>query len=167
MDNNFTSEELLALGFSSVGNNVIVSRDVRFYSITGSLGDSVRIDTYSVITGDVSLGNHVHIAPLCFLSATGGKISMADGSGMGPQVALLTKSDDYTAPDLTADSKVEGDIVIGANAIIGSGCKILPGVTIGSNVSIGSNCVITSNVKNGDIIVSRGASNLTVGNRHD
>ncbi|MDA0979578.1 MAG: acyltransferase, partial [Proteobacteria bacterium] len=68
----YSREELLALGFESVGADVMVSRDVRFFAISGSLGDRVRIDTYCIVTGQVELGADVHIAPLCFLSATGG-----------------------------------------------------------------------------------------------
>lgn len=163
--NDYTKEELLEIGFSEVGDNTSISRDVRFYSITGKLGTNVRIDTYSIITGHVELGCNVHIAPLCFLSATGGKIIMEDGAGMGPQVALLTKSDDYTATDLASANKISGDIRIDAHAIIGSGTKIFPGISIGSNASIGSNCVVTSDINPGDIVVSRGASLITVGNR--
>ena len=161
----YSREELLALGFESVGADVMVSRDVRFFAISGSLGDRVRIDTYCIVTGQVELGADVHIAPLCFLSATGGRISMARGSGMGPQVAMLTRSDDYTTADLGAGDKLSGDIIVGENSIIGAGCKILPGVTIGHDASIGTNCVISRDVNAGDMIVSRGASNLTMGNR--
>ncbi len=162
----YSREELLALGFSEVGDNVAVSVDVRFFAIEGCLGNNVRIDTYSIVSGHVELGDDVHIAPLCFLSATGGRINMANGSGMGPQVAMLTKSDDYTT-DSTKEDKVKGDIFVGTNSIIGSGCKVLPGVTIGENVSLGSNCVVTRDIDAGDMVVSRGASLVTVGNRND
>ncbi|MBL6689007.1 MAG: acyltransferase [Pseudomonadales bacterium] len=164
---NFTRDELLEIGFSSVGNNVIVSRDVRFFAISGSLGNNIRIDTFTILTGEIVLEDNVHLSPLCFLSATGGRITMEDGSGIGPQCAILTKSDDYTRGDLSSEGKVAGDISIGHHSIIGAGCKIFPGVTIGPEVSIGSNCMITSDVKAGDMVVSRGASTITVGNRAD
>ena len=162
---NYSREELLELGFSKVGADVVVSRDVRFFAIEGSLGDRVRIDTYSIITGHVVLGDDVHIAPLTFLSATGGRITMKNGSGTGPHVAILTRSDDYTAADLDDGAKVESDITVGTNAIIGSGCKLLPGAHIGDNASLGSNCVISGEVAAGDMVVSRGASTITMGNR--
>lgn len=165
MNDHYTREELLAAGFSSVGDNVAIARDVKLYAIAGKLGDNVRIDTYCILTGQVTLGDNVHIAPLCFLSATGGEIVMEAGSGMGPQVALLTKSDDYTTADLATADKVSGSIRVGANSIIGTGCKIMPGVTIGHDASIGTACVVTRNVKAGDMLVSRSASVLTMGNR--
>lgn len=164
---NFSRDELLEMGFSSIGNNVVVSRDVRFFAISGSMGNNVRIDTFTILTGDIVLEDNVHLSPLCFLSATGGRIIMEEGSGIGPQCAILTKSDDYTRSDLSSEGKVAGDISIGQNTIIGAGCKIFPGVTIGREASIGSNCMITSDVKGGDMVVSRGASNITVGNRAD
>lgn len=161
----YSRDELLATGFESVGESVQISKDVRFFSITGSVGNNVRIDTYTVLSGHIELGDDVHIAPLCFLSATGGKITMSPGSGMGPQVAVLTKSDDYTSDSTTSGDKLESDILIGRNSIIGSGCKLLPGANIGDNVSIGSNCVVSGVIKHGDMVVSRGASLITVGNR--
>ena len=164
---NYAAEELTALGFSSVGKNVVVAREVRFYAIEGFLGDNVRIDTYCILTGNIELHDNVHIAPLTFLSATGGKISMGAGAGTGPQVAMLTKSDDYTAADLEQAGKLSGDITVGAGTIIGAGCKLLPGITIGEEASIGSNCVITSDIRAGDMVVSRGAANITIGNRYD
>lgn len=167
MTNLFTRKELLAFGFSSVGNDVAVSRDVRFFDITGHMSDNVRIDTFTILTGNIILEDDVHLSPLCFLSATGGSITMQQGSGIGPQCAILTKSDDYTREDLGTEGKVAGDILIGCNTIIGAGCKIFPGVTIGDNASIGGNCIITSDVKPGDMVVSRGASNVTVGNRQN
>ena len=165
MEDNYSRQELMALGFSEVGDNLMVSRDVRFYAIEGKLGDGVRIDTYGILSGNIELGDNVHISPFCFLSATGGKITMKPNSGIGPHVAILTKSDDYTAADLTSSDKVAGDITVGENCIIGSGCKIFPGSTIGHDASLGSNCIVTGDINPGDIVVSRSASLITVSNR--
>ncbi len=164
---NYSREELLALGFTEVGEDTVISRDVRFFAITGKIGNRVRIDTYTIVTGHVVLEDDVHLSPLCFLSGAGGCITMARGSGIGPQVAILTKSDDYTAADLDTgdDSKIAGDISIGAQSILGAGCKVFPGVTIGNNVSIGSHCLINKDVKDGDMLVSRSATVMTLGNR--
>jgi acetyltransferase-like isoleucine patch superfamily enzyme len=165
--NNYTREELLALGFSHVGQETMVSRDVRFFDIRGVLDDQVRIDAYTIITGEVHLGQSTHVSPLCFLSATGGVIVMEESSGIGPQVSLLTKSDNYTSADLTEENKLAGDIHIGRHSILGAGCKVFPGVTIGGHASIGSNCVINRDVAAGDMIVSRGAPLISMGNRLD
>ncbi len=165
MSDLYSKDELLALGFSSVGDDTLIARDVKFFAIEGSIGDRVRIDTYAILTGHIELGDDTHVSPFCFLSATGGKITMGAGSGIGPQVSLLTKSDDYNSEDLGDKGKLSGDISIGERTILGAGCKVLPGATVGSDASIGSNCVITSDVKAGDQVVSRGAALITVGNR--
>jgi acetyltransferase-like isoleucine patch superfamily enzyme len=164
MNDTYSKRELIALGFSSVGNNVSVSNDVRFFAIEGSLGDNVRIDAYAILTGKLELHANVHVSPFCFLSATGGSITMQENSGIGSHVAVLTKSDDYTT-DSTSSGKVSGDIVIGTNSIIGAGCKILPGSKVGNDCSVGSNAVINGNIKAGDMVISRGTSLITVGNR--
>ena len=165
MSDNYTRQELLDLGFATVGDNPVVSRDVRFYAIEGSIGNDIRIDSYSILTGNIELGDNVHISPFCFLSATGGKIAMAANSGIGSHVALLTRSDDYAAPDLANHAKLEGDITIGKRTIVGTGCKIFPGITVGHDVSIGANCAVASDIKAGDVVISRGAALITVSNR--
>ena len=165
MMTNLSREELLALGFSKVGEDTHVSRDARFYSVSGSISDGVRIDAFAIITGEVHLGVQTHISPHCFLSATGGVITMEDCAGIGPQVCLLTKSDNYTAADLTRENKLAGDIRLGRYCILGAGCKVFPGVTIGEQASVGSNCVVSRDIAPGDIVVSRGAPLISVGNR--
>ncbi len=164
MSNLLTKEELLELGFSSVGENVVVSPDARFFAINGSLGDNVRIDAFAILTGNITLGNNVHISPFCFLGGTGGKIEMANRSGLSTHVSIFTKSDDYTTTNKGAD-KVSGDVIIGEGSIIGSGSKIMPGVTIGEEVRAGCNTVLSKDVESGSIIVSRGIGIVTLASK--
>lgn len=42
--------------------------------------------------------------------------------------------------------EIIGDVIIGDNVLIGSGCFICPNVTIGSNVIIGANSVVTKDI---------------------
>lgn len=151
----YSTEELLAIGFRSVGKNARVSRDARFFEISGSLGDNVRIDAFTVITGNIRVGTGVHISPFCFLGGTGGEISMEDHSGLSSHVSLFTKSDDYSGAG-TGGGKITGGIRVGQRTVVGSGSTILPGVVIGENAKIGCACVVSHNIDAGTIVVSRG-----------
>lgn len=161
----YSKNELLELGFSEVSDQVIVSKDARFFSISGFLKSGVRIDAYAILTGHVELHQNVHISPFCFLGGTGGTIIMKDNSGVASHVSVYTKTADYGNVTIANQSKITGNVEIGENAIIGSGCKIMPNVVIEKNSSIGCNCIIASHVTEGSILVNRGLGLITVGNR--
>ena len=162
----YSETELKALGFESIGTNVMVSQDARFFVIKGSLGDNVRIDAFAFVSGHIELGNGVHICPFCFLGGTGGMIKMEDGSGLASHVSVITKSAaGYTKYELNGQDKVEGNVVIGKRSIIGSGSKIMPGTSIGEDVSVGCNCVVNRDLPKGAMIVSRSLGLVTVSNR--
>lgn len=165
MYNLYDKEELLNFGFEAVGENVMVSRDARLFAVSGSLGNGVRIDAFAILTGHIELGADVHISPFCFLNGTGGIIKMDANSGVSSHVSIFTKSADYTGDDLLTAAKITGDVHVGANSIIGAGCKIMPKVTIETNVSIGCNCVINSDIENSSIIVNRGMGLITLSRR--
>ena len=162
----YERNELMDFGFVHVGEDITVSRDTKFYDIRdGIIGNGVRIDDYSILTGSIVFGDYVHISPFCFLSGTGGVIEMKDRSGIGSHVSVFTKSADYRSTLEIGDRKVTGPVVIGYRCQVGSGCRILPDVTIGDDASIGSNAVISVDIAPRAIVVSRGLGIVTVGTR--
>lgn len=162
---NYTRAELLELGFDSVGDNIMVSREARFFAISGRLGDGVRIDVFAVLTGHIELGNHVHISPFCFLGGSGGKIVMHDHAGLSSHVSVFTKSDDYRVNNLEAGKKLTGDVLIETHSIVGSGSRVLPGIVIHEHASIGCNSVVNKDIDKGAIIINRGMGLVPVSNR--
>ncbi|QEL56622.1 acyltransferase [Chromobacterium paludis] len=158
---NLSREQLLALGFSSVGHNVKVSHRAVFHAISGSLGDGARIDDFAVLTGHVEVGAGAHISPFCFLGGTGGRIVMGRGAGLSTHVSIFTKSDEYQQPGLGGErSKVTGDVIIGDYSIFGAQCVVLPGSVVGANCSIGVGCVVGGEVAEGSRLVSMGIKNV-------
>jgi acetyltransferase-like isoleucine patch superfamily enzyme len=151
----YSPDQLRALGFESVGEGVRVSRDARFFAVSGALGDGARIDAFAVITGHVRLGRGVHVSPFCFLGGTGGTITLRDGAGLSSHVSVFTKSDDYQDAEPGAP-KITGSVYVGENAIVGSGSVLLPGVTVGDGAKIGCACVVGQSVPAKTRVVSRG-----------
>ena len=61
----FSQEALKDIGFKSLGKNVKISDKASIYNPEKiELGDFSRIDDFCVISGRVSIGKYVHVAPL-------------------------------------------------------------------------------------------------------
>ena len=76
-----SKDQLMKMGFKSVGNNALVSDKSSFYN-TGniSIGNNVRIDDFCVFSAGedgIEIGNYIHIA--CYTSIIGkGRIQLED-----------------------------------------------------------------------------------------
>lgn len=153
MDSFYSQEELQTLGFKSLGHDVQLSRKASIYAPEMiSIGNHVRIDDFTFISGDVTLGSHIHIAPFCALIGGTGEsgIIMRDYSGLSGHVMIYSISDDYsgnymTNPTIPAEySNIEsGRVDLGRFVIVGTLAVILPGVTIGEGSAIGSMSLVT------------------------
>lgn len=94
--------------------------------------------------GNIDLVGNVFINANCnFLDNE--KITIKDGSMIGPNVTLTTVSH-YTDPKLRHNSNIIKPINIGENVWIGAGAVIFPGVNIGNNSIIAANSVVNSDV---------------------
>ena len=89
----YTKQELLDIGFIEVGDDTRVSKKSVFHGIKeGVIGNSVRIDDFSTLKGNIKIGNHVHISSFCSISGTGGEIKIEDFCGMSTHCAFLQQS---------------------------------------------------------------------------
>lgn len=146
MDSFYSREELLAIGFRSVGDNVKLSRKTSIYSPDRIvIGNNVRIDDFCILSGHITMGNYIHIAASCLLFGGNDGIVLEDYTGISSRSAVYAESDDYsgecfTNPMLPMEFRkiIGGGVVIKKHAIIGTGCSIMPGVIIGEGCAIGS-----------------------------
>lgn len=141
-------EDVLKIGFASVGENVQISPVARFYGAERiHLGNNVRIDDFCVFSAGsegIEIGNFVHIAVFCSLIGKE-KIRIGDFSTLSSRVAIYTSSDDYSGQTMTNPtipekykSVIHAPVNLGRHVIVGSGSVILPGPTIGEAVAIGA-----------------------------
>ncbi len=157
----YTQKQLIKIGFSKVGEDIEISIDTRFYSVAGEIGNGVRIDALSIITGKIVLGDHCHISPFVFMSGVGGGIKLEEKVGIGSHSALYTKSEQYcNGPLNEGESKYCGPICIMKNTICGNAVTILPGTTIGANCRIGAKCIVSGHVDEKQYLVSSAARNF-------
>ena len=150
--NSFYSEsELLNLGLKSVGKNVLISKKVSIYGEKNiSIGNDVRIDDFCILSGNIKIGNNVHIAAYAALFAGECGIEFEDFSGISSRTTIYAVSDDYSGEYLTNPTVnkkfrniLEGKVTLKKHSIIGASSLVLPNVTIGEGTAIGACSLVT------------------------
>ena len=142
----YTQEELKTLGFSSIGENVLLSRLARVYGTSNiSIGDNVRIDDFVILSGKIEIGSFVHIGASSNITGSDIGIEIKDFCGISNHVKILAISDDYSGetmsnPCIPAEYKQlqKYHIILEKHCIIGSGSTILPNAYLAEGVAIGA-----------------------------
>lgn len=147
MSNSFLSRpELEKLNFSSIGNNVLISRKTSIYGAENiSINNNVRIDDFCILSGKITIGNYIHIAAYTALYGGDKGIVIHDFANISSKISIYSISDDYSGetmtnpmiPDEFRNVKSE-KVVIERHVIIGSGCVVLPGVVLREGSSFGA-----------------------------
>ncbi|MGE6462044.1 acyltransferase [Pseudoalteromonas tetraodonis] len=110
-------------GIRFVGNGSLVCHENSYISYNSFI--CLAENTTLKIGKNVSISNYVRIYT----------------SGFNTEVLILTG---HKEPK-------NGDVTIGNNVLIGSGCFICPNVTIGDNVVVGANSVITGTLQSNSL----------------
>lgn len=143
----YDNNGLDSLGLKKFGKNVLISKDTRIYLPENlSLGDNVRIDAFSVLTGNIDIGSYVHIGNFCFLSGVN-NIRMGNFSSLSPRVSIFTASEDFlngsslTNPTIPKEyRKTEyGSVTLGEHCIAGASSIILPSTRFEEGSVLGAN----------------------------
>ncbi len=154
MDSFYTEPELMALGLKKVGKNVKISRFASLYAPSDiSIGNNVRIDDFCILSGEITLGNNIHIAAGCFMFASDAGIEMQDFSTISSRVVVYAISDDYSGATMTNPTVPEEfknvqkeKVVIHKHVVVGTSTVILPGVSIGEGCAVGSASLVTKSL---------------------
>ncbi|MGL5051237.1 MAG: acyltransferase [Fusobacteriaceae bacterium] len=145
----YTREELEKIGFKSIGENVLISDKCSIYSPDKiSIGSNVRIDDFCILSGDIKIGNYVHIAAFgAYYGAAG--IEIQDFCTTSSRVTIYSQSDDYSGETMTNPmisekyKKIEyGKVIIKTHCIVGSSTVILPSVVLEEGTAIGAMSLI-------------------------
>ena len=150
MDNFLTEKEVRKLGLKSYGKDVKIGRHAVLYTPERlEIGNHVRIDYFTVISGNVTLGSRIHISQFCGLYGGESGIVMEDFSGLSSRCSVYAVSDDYTGNSMTnpmvpmeyRPGMLSAPVIIKKHAIVGCSSVILPGVTIEEGSAVGSMCL--------------------------
>ena len=142
----YTEEELSKLGLNSYGDNVRISRYAQIYSPEKiSIGDNVRIDDFCILSGNIVIGSHIHIAAYCALYGADYGIVMEDYTGLSARATIYAAMDDFSGNYLIGpihedcSTNITGGLVrICSCSQIGAGALIFPDVTVGAGSVLGA-----------------------------
>lgn len=148
-----TEAQLAAMGFASLGSNVLISDKASFYGANRiQIGNNVRIDDFCVLSagdGGIDIGNYIHIAVYSSLIGAG-KITLSDFCNISSRVAIYSSNDNYSGEYMTNPmvparytNVTHDNVFLGKHVIIGSGSVVLPGVTLHEGVAIGALSLVT------------------------
>lgn len=141
----YSEEELLSMGFKSIGKGCCISRKASFYGVSRmSIGDNVRIDDFCILSGNITLGSHIHISAYVALYGAEG-IVLEDYTGISPRGTIYSAMDDFSGNYLIGPihpeeyTNVKGGLVtvrkysqIGANSVVFPNLTIEEGVVVGA-----------------------------------
>ena len=154
MNSFYTEVELAKLGLKSYGENVKLSRFARLYSPdTISIGSNVRIDDFCILSGNVTIGSHIHISAYVALYGSLG-IELEDYTGISPMTAIFSAMDDFSGNFLIGPIHPEGTtnvtggkVTIKKYSQIGTHCMVFPNLTIGEGCVVGACSMVRHNLE--------------------
>lgn len=146
MNSFYLQEELDAIGFKCIGNNVCISRKCSIYGAEHiSIGNNVRVDDFCILSGHIEIGNYIHIAAYSALYGGTEGIFVSDFANISSRTCVYSISDDYSGEFMTnpmVPDEYKGvesaPVYIGKHAIIGSTSVVFPGVNIAEGSAFGS-----------------------------
>ena len=157
--NYYSDKELEEMGIK-FGNNVRISKKASLFSTqTMEFGNDVRIDDFCILSGNITIGNFVHISAYTALYGKYG-IKIGNYCGCSPRCTLLSGSDDFSGEYMISPmvpdkyTNVDGkQIVLEDFSQIGANSIIMPGVTVNTGAVCGCFSFIKNDVEEWSINV--------------
>ena len=150
MNNSFYyPEELHELGLKWVGEDVLISRKCSIYSPEKiTIGDNVRIDDFCILSGNITLGSHIHISAYVGLYGANG-IIIEDYSGISPKSLVFSAMDDFSGDYLIGPihekyktNVTGGEVRIERYCQIGATCILFPNIIIKEGTVVGAMSIL-------------------------
>lgn len=147
----YTHEELIALGFASVGKHVkVFKQSVLINPRNIHLGDGCQIDDFChiIASNPIRIGKRVHIATGTSI-AGGGTFIIEDYAGLSAGCRIITGSEDFLGGGMTNPcvpeqyrKVIRSFVHIKKHAILGTNTIVLPGLTIEEGCAIAAGSLI-------------------------
>lgn len=141
-----TEQQLLNMGFKSLGKNVKISDKASIYNCDQiEIGDHSRIDDFCVISGCIKIGQYCHVTPMCLLAGGEFGLELQDFVTLAYGVKIFTQSDDYSGKTMTNSlipkkykNEFKSSVLLEKFVIVGANATIMPNVVIKIGCSIGA-----------------------------
>lgn len=156
-----SKEELAKIGFKSVGENVLLSKNAKVYGAEYmTIGDNVRIDDFCILSRKVDIGSNVHIAAYSAMYGGEAGIKIDDFANISSRVCVYALSDDFSGRTMTSPMVPDkykdvfnNPVYIGRHVIIGTGSTILPGVRLNEGAVVGAMTLVKQDVEEWTTVV--------------
>lgn len=160
MSSFYTGEELKELGFKSVGKEVYISKKASIYGAEKiSIGNHVRIDDFCILSGNIEIGNYVHIAAYVALYGKEG-IKISDFCGCSARCTIYSATDDFSGEYMISPMVSEeltnvtgGKVTLEKFVQLGANTVVMPDLTIGEGTSVGAISFINKSLEEWGIYV--------------
>lgn len=170
----YSQKELEKIGFKSLGQQVLLSRKASIYNPEKiSIGSYVRIDDFCILSGNIRIGDYIHIAAYSALYGGLSGVYIEDFSNISSRVSIYSVSDDYSGESMTNPMVPEeykkvtrAPVHIRKHVIIGASSVILPGVELKEGSSFGSFSLINQNSEEWSINVGIPCKKIKDRKRH-
>ena len=156
-----SKEELENIGFKSVGEGVLLSRNAKVYGAEHiTIGNNVRIDDFCILSRKIEIGNNVHIAAYSAMYGGEAGIKIDDFANISSRVCVYALSDDFSGRTMTSpmvpDKYKEvfnSPVYRGRHVIIGTGSTILPGTRLNEGSVVGAMSLVKKDVPAWTVVV--------------
>jgi len=160
MSSFYTEEELKKIGFKSVGHEVYISKKASIYSPEKiSIGNHVRIDDFCILSGNIEIGNYVHIAAYVALYGKEG-IKISDFCGCSARCIIYSATDDFSGEYMVSPMVPEeltnvtgGKVTLEKFVQLGVNTVVMPNLTIEEGTSVGAMSFINKSLEKWGIYV--------------
>ncbi|WP_455674860.1 acyltransferase [Phocaeicola sp.] len=141
----YSDDEIRAMGFAHIGENVLLSRKASIYSPNNiSIGDNVRIDDFVILSGRIVIGSHIHISAYVAIYGANGVV-LEDYTGCSPRVTIYSAMDDFGGeyligpihPDNLTNVK-GGEVRLKRFSQIGCNSVLFPNIVIEEGTVVGA-----------------------------
>ena len=158
MNSFYSDQELRQLGFNAVGDNVLISKKCSFYNISEmSIGNNVRIDDFCILSGEITIGDYVHISAYVALYGKAG-ITIGNYSNISPRSTVFSVTDDFggdymispIAPQELCNTQC-AEVILEQYVSICAHSVVMPGVQLKEGTVIGAQSLVKSNTESWSI----------------
>lgn len=153
MSSFYSIKELKELGIKEFGEEVYISKKASIYSPQNlKIGSHVRIDDFCILSGNIEIGNYVHISAYVALYGKYG-IKIKDFSGCSPRTTIFSATDDFSGEYMINPMVPEkytnvtgGVVTLEKHVQLGANTVVMPNVTIGEGTCVGAMSFVNKNL---------------------
>ena len=154
MNSFYSQEELKKIGFKSYGENVLISRKASIYSPERiKIGNNVRIDDFCILSGNVEIGNYVHISAYVALYGKEG-ILIKDFCGCSARCTIYSVTDDFSGEYMISPMVPDeltnitgGKVVLEKYVQLGANTVVMPNIKIKEGTAVGAMSFVNKNLE--------------------